>query len=130
MVALLTTQILYGSSTQKTQLLPDWARYLVLALFAFIMIMLTYQNISKVQNIHMIKNRDGYKFDANDYKFNSFYDIAKLCVLCFIAGVVNGMVCAGGMILGPLFLTYNMLPSIMSATNQYINMIACISTAV
>lgn len=44
--------------------------------------------------------------------------------LCGMTGI------AGGMVLGPLFLTYNMLPSIMSGTNQYITMIASISVAV
>ena len=93
--------------------------------------MLTYYNIQKIQNIHEIKNRDKYKFDNNDYKFNSFCDIAKLCLFCMIAAGLCGMTgIAGGMVLGPLFLTYNMLPSIMSGTNQYITMIASISVAV
>jgi len=34
---------------------------------------------------------------------------------------------AGGMVLGPLFLTYNMVPKVMSGTNQFITMIATIS---
>ena len=79
----------------------------------------------------MIKNRDGYKFDANDYKFETTMDIVKLCFFCMIAAGLCGMTgIAGGMVLGPLFLTYNMLPSIMSGTNQYITMIASISVAV
>ena len=66
----------------------------------------------------MIKNRDGYKFDSNDYKFETSTDIAKLCLFCMIAAGLCGMTgIAGGMVLGPLFLTYNMLPSIMSGTN-------------
>jgi uncharacterized membrane protein YfcA len=44
--------------------------------------------------------------------------------LCGMTGI------AGGMVLGPLFLTYNMIPSVMSGTNQYITMIASISVAV
>jgi len=32
-------------------------------------------------------------------------------ILCGLTGI------AGGMVLGPLFLTYNMLPSVMSSTN-------------
>ena len=66
----------------------------------------------------MIKNRDGYKFDSADYKFESTADVAKLCFFCFIAAGLCGMTgIAGGMVLGPLFLTYNMIPSIMSGTN-------------
>jgi uncharacterized membrane protein YfcA len=45
-------------------------------------------------------------------------------ILCGMTGI------AGGMVLGPLFLTYNMVPVIMSATNQYITMIASISVVV
>ena len=79
----------------------------------------------------MIKNRDGYKFDKNDYKFNSSYDIGMLCFFVFIASGLCGMTgIAGGMVLGPLFLTYNMIPSVMSGTNQYITMIASISVAI
>ena len=43
--------------------------------------------------------------------------------LCGMTGI------AGGMVLGPLFLTYNMIPQMMSGTNQYITMIASISVA-
>lgn len=42
-------------------------------------------------------------------------------MLCGMTGI------AGGMVLGPLFLTYNMVPQIMSGTNQYITMIASVS---
>lgn len=43
--------------------------------------------------------------------------------LCGLTGI------AGGMVLGPLFLTYNMVPQVMSGTNQYITMIASIVVA-
>jgi len=45
-------------------------------------------------------------------------------VLCGCTGI------AGGMVLGPLFLKYNMIPQVMSGTNQYITMIASISVAI
>ena len=62
--------------------------------------------------------RDGYKFDGNDLRFNSTYEIVKLAFICMIAAILCGLTgIAGGMVLGPLFLTYNMLPTIMSATN-------------
>lgn len=45
-----------------------------------------------------------------------------------IAAILSGISgIAGGMIIGPLFLSYNMLPQVMGATNQYITMIASIS---
>ena len=37
---------------------------------------------------------------------------------------------AGGMVLGPLFLSYDMLPQVMSGTNQYITMIASFSVCI
>jgi len=93
--------------------------------------MLSYYNVKKMQNIYEIKKREGYKFDDNDYKFESSSDILNLCFFCMIAAVLCGMTgIAGGMVLGPLFLTYDMLPSVMSGTNQYITMIASISVAV
>lgn len=102
-----------------------------MALFVIIMGLLTYYNVQRVQNVHEIKNREGYKFDPNDYKFESTSDILKLCFFCMIAAGLCGMTgIAGGMVLGPLFLTYDMLPSVMSGTNQYITMIASISVAV
>ena len=43
-------------------------------------------------------------------------------ILCGLTGY------GGGMVLGPLFLTYNMVPLVMSGTNQYITMIASMAT--
>jgi len=46
-----------------------------------------------------------------------------------MAGAICGVTgIAGGMVLGPLFLQYNMVPQVMSSTNQYIGMIMSIST--
>ena len=44
-------------------------------------------------------------------------------ILCGATGI------AGGMVLGPLFLTYNMQPKVMSSTNQFITLIASIAVA-
>ena len=50
---------------------------------------------------------------------------------CFIAALLCGCTgIAGGMVLGPLFLKYDMIPQVMSGTNQYITMIASISVAI
>ena len=102
-----------------------------MSIFVLIMCLLTYYNVNRVQNIHEIKVKEGYKYDENDYRFESASDILKLCFFCFIAAGLCGMTgIAGGMVLGPLFLTYNMIPEVMSGTNQYITMIASISVAV
>ena len=42
-------------------------------------------------------------------------------VLCGLTGI------AGGTVLGPLFLKYNMIPMIMGSTNQYITLISATS---
>jgi len=61
-------------------------------------------------------------------RFKTTSKIVKLAIFCMIAAILCGMTgIAGGMILGPLFLTYNMVPQVMSGTNQYITMIASIA---
>ena len=53
----------------------------------------------------------------------------KMGMACMLAAILCGSTgIAGGMVLGPLMLAYNMLPQVMSGTNQYITMIASIST--
>ena len=80
--------------------------------------MLTIFSIKSVKRAHEIKNRDGYSFHPNDMKFDSFYSIIRLSFVCFIAAVLCGLTgIGGGMVLGPLFLSYNMLPTVMSGTN-------------
>ena len=71
-----------------------------------------------VEANYVIKKEQGYKFDANDLKLESVFDVIKLCLFCMIAAGLCGMTgIAGGMVLGPLFLTYNMIPQMMSGTN-------------
>ena len=95
------------------------------------MLLATVWGVMNVNKIHEIKARDGYKFDANDTKFEKVSDIAKLAFFCMVAAVLCGCTgIAGGMVLGPLFLKYNMIPSVMSGTNQYITMIASLSVAI
>jgi len=54
-----------------------------------------------------------------------------MATACFIAALLCGCTgIAGGMVLGPLFLKYDMIPQVMSGTNQYITMIASISVAI
>jgi len=84
-----------------------------------------------LKRVHEIKNDQGYNWDDNDTKFETTADVVKLASFCAIAAVLCGMTgIAGGMVLGPLFLSYNMLPQVMSGTNQYITMIASFSVAI
>jgi uncharacterized membrane protein YfcA len=70
-------------------------------------------------------------YDKNDLVFKDRLSIIQMSMACFVAAILCGMTgIAGGMVLGPLFLKYNMLPTVMSATNQYITMIASICVAV
>jgi uncharacterized membrane protein YfcA len=95
------------------------------------MILMTYFSAKKLFLIHEIKNRDGYQWDKNDTKFESLGDICQMATACFIAALLCGCTgIAGGMVLGPLFLKYDMIPQVMSGTNQYITMIASISVAI
>lgn len=98
--------------------------------FTIICIVFTFFSLKKIERIHEVKKRDGYKFDKNDMKFDSKEQIISLALVCMMAAVICGCTgIAGGMVLGPLFLKYNMIPQIMSGTNQYITMIASISVA-
>ena len=67
--------------------------------------------VSKVSKIQEVKQAEGYNFDVKDVRFDGVKDVIKLAFFCMIAAVLCGCTgIAGGMILGPLFLTYNMVP--------------------
>mmetsp|Transcript_13471 Transcript_13471/g.22918 ORF Transcript_13471/g.22918 Transcript_13471/m.22918 type:complete len:224 (+) Transcript_13471:871-1542(+) len=108
--------------------LPFWESELVFVLFALVMATLTKLSVSKVNRIHKVKQAEGYDYDPNDLRFDSVSDVLKLSFFCMIASILCGVSgIAGGMVLGPLFLQYNMIPQVMSGTNQYITMISSIS---
>jgi len=89
---------------------------------------LTLNSVNRVKKDNEIKQAHGYNFDAKDQRFDSLSDVLLLCFFCFIAAVLCSCTgIAGGMVLGPLFLSYNMIPSVMSGTNQYITLIASLS---
>jgi hypothetical protein len=95
------------------------------------MLLLARRSVNKIHRLHEIKIRDGYQYDEHDYRFDSLKDVALLSFFCMIAAVLCGCTgIAGGMVLGPLFLRYNMIPQVMSGTNQYITMVASISVAI
>lgn len=103
----------------------------VSVVFAICMILFTVMQVRRVQMKHELKEQYNYEFAPNDLKFETTGKIVKLAIFCMIAAILCGCTgIAGGMVLGPLFLTYNMVPTVMSGTNQYITMIASIATAI
>lgn len=91
------------------------------------MISLTVYSVKRISNIYKIKEEEDYKFHEKDVRFENTFEIIKLAFFCMIAAMICGMTgIAGGMVLAPLFLTYNMVPQVMSNTNQYITMFASI----
>lgn len=68
-----------------------------------------------------MKEKEGYIYEKDDIKLDNTFKILKLqiqiLVLSFLAGSCEMY---GEMILGPFFLSYNMIPIVMCATNQYI----------
>ena len=126
---LFATQFLYGGRSGLE--LSAGGKNMVFATFIATMLLMTVQSVIKSNRLHEIKARDGYKFEANDTKFEKVSDIVALAFFCMIAAVLCGCIgIAGGMVLGPLFLKYNMIPSVMNETNQYITMIASLSVPI
>jgi hypothetical protein len=128
---LFVTQFFYGQKDGSVYYYGETFKKSLLGFFCLTMICITYYSIKRIENLHEIKKRDGYNFDAKDVKFNGIGQIAFLSFVCMIAAVLCGCTgIAGGMVLGPLFLKYNMHPSVMSGTNQFITMIASVSVAI
>lgn len=106
----------------------DTQKYLCVALFTAGMIFMTYVAVNRIKKIHESKAVLGYAFDIQDMRFDTIGKIVRLAIYCMIAAILCGMTgIAGGMVLGPLFLSYNMVPQVMSGTNQYITMVASIA---
>lgn len=98
--------------------IPLYARLITFFIFIALMIFSTRLTVRRTNLIHQIKQRDNYNYDDNDLQFHGWKDILKLAVYCGIAAMLCGMTgIAGGMVLGPLFLKYNMIPQVMSSTN-------------
>ena len=116
----LLTQLVYNHQAFQFKI-----RLIAVCFYALCMFGLTLIISYNLQENHKIKTKEGYSFDPNDVKFQNTFDVLKLASFCFIAAVLCGCTgIAGGLVLGPLFLSYNMLPLVMGATNQYIGMLA------
>ena len=65
----------------------------------------TYLNAKKIRQVHAIKRRDNYQYNAADLTFDDNGSIIKVLAYCFIVGMLGGIVgIAGGIILGPVLL--------------------------
>jgi hypothetical protein len=112
----------------KNPRMPVWARVTTIGVYVIIAGLSTRFAISIIDNIHKIKNENHYNWDEKDIRFKNRSDIIKMALACMLASILCGMTgIAGGMVLGPLFLKYNMVPIIMSSTNQYITLLASFS---
>jgi len=102
----------------KNPKMPVWARVTTIGVYFIISALSTRYAISIIDHIHEIKNRCHYNWDEKDMRFHNRMDIVKMALACMLASILCGMTgIAGGMVLGPLFLKYNMVPIIMSSTN-------------
>lgn len=128
-IALFVTSF-YAKGNDKSGI-PSWGRYSFLGGYAVFVILITVWAVNDSLWVHQTKEANGYKFCANDITFHETKDVVKLSIVCAFAAILCGMTgIAGGMVLGPLFLSYNMIPSIMSNTNQYITMVASLSVTI
>ncbi|TNV79501.1 hypothetical protein FGO68_gene11049 [Halteria grandinella] len=106
----------------------DVVKVLSFLFFVTFCILETLLSAKEIRQIHFIKRRDQYEFDENDIHFDKKYTAGFLISMCFLAGMLSGILgIAGGTIMSPLFLSLGMLPSVTAATNQYIGMVSSLS---
>jgi len=129
---LFVTQFLYGQKEDSDYYLGEGGKKVLLGSFIVLMLTITWYSVKRIEALHATKEDKGYNFDEKDTRFkDGICSIATLAAACLVAALLCGCTgIAGGMVLGPLFLKYNMHPQIMSGTNQYITMIASISVAI
>jgi hypothetical protein len=102
----------------------------VVVVFAIICGIITGFKTVQINRDYLIKEH----FKANDpegFNFSSKGSVAFIAVICMVASMLCGMTgIAGGMVLGPLFLSYKMNPQVMQSTNQFITLVASLSTCI
>jgi hypothetical protein len=115
----------------KNEKNPINLRACTLGIYVILMGFATRYSIRQIDHHSIVKSRTGYLYDANDLIFKDRSAIIQLSMACMVAAILCGITgIGGGMVLGPLFLKYNMLPTVMSSTNQYITMVASVSVAI
>ena len=124
-IVLLTTQIIY-----KRADVAELYKSLTVGAFATISIIVTCHVAGRTQRVHHVKHCMQYRYDEEDICFENTSDVLKVAFTCMIAAILCGCTgIAGGMVLGPLFMSYGMNPQVMAATNQYITMVSAIAVA-
>lgn len=109
----------------KSEVAEDWVRYTTVSLFAAFELYLTYVMGKRVQYAHLCKKATGHKYDKEDITFDTVGEVIKISLVCMIAAILCGCTgIAGGMVLGPLFMSYGMNAQVMSSTNQFITMVS------
>ena len=81
----------------------------------------------RIQRNHSIKAMHNHKYDKGDIIFDQSGPILKISFCCFIAAQLAAIAgIAGGCIYQGFFLTFfNMIPTVMVATQQLITMFSC-----
>jgi uncharacterized membrane protein YfcA len=121
----------FTSLQVKQDTLSPTMKWSIFGVYSLFTMLLTLWSANESVRIHKIKERDAYKFDASDIDFSKYTNVFKLSFCCGVAAMLCGMTgIAGGMVIGPLFLSYHMIPQVMSATNQYITMVASFSVLI
>ncbi len=125
---LFTTSMCVGSKYQREKLVSTAVAIIAVIVFVIYTVVSTVYNAKLIRKIHEIKKKEGYYFDPKDLRFDNDKSLIKIMIICFIAGTMGGIVgIAGGIILGPLFLSLGMLPVVAAGTNQYLALISTIS---
>lgn len=108
--------------------MSDFVAIVVLVLYVIYSIASTIYNAREIKKIHEIKLKNGYNYHEADIKYKDNKSIYLVVGICFLAGMLGGIVgIAGGIVLNPLFLYMGMIPTVVAATNQYLAMFSCIS---
>lgn len=77
--------------------------------FVVICCLSTYFVAVQVEDNSQTKSYFNIKGDDEDIQFNSLSDVVKIAMICMIAAAICGCTgIAGGMVLGPLFMSYGM----------------------
>ncbi|CDW90187.1 UNKNOWN [Stylonychia lemnae] len=128
LIFLITTSMLLNSKDIFT--VSDYVKYAAVGLFIVYSIGCTIVISKTLQKNYHIKLNEGYQFDKNDITYENPGQLIKVIVLCFISGILGGIVgISGGIILAPLFIQLGMLPTLVSSTNQYLALISTISVS-
>lgn len=123
--------LLIANSFLNNSITNSTLKLVLQTLFGAIMFLITYLQAKRITAIHAIKKKYGYKFANNDMKFENISKVFKVALTSMVAGILCGTSgIAPGMVLGPLFLSYNMIPQVMSGTNQFITMVSTFATVI